>query len=224
MAPYLPLVPPVELVPPPKVTGEEMEGIRPADPEVRAKYNAENALLALYRIDLAVMYACAAWPVLYDGGWVPKQLEYTAGHETIYEPVDLAAYTASVIDRAVIFVQMGRCVQLQHTNEVAQRGNGVAEPSVAPFTPIFKDPVHDAAYLYELVRQGRHPNRRVSLHRTLELAEQCIYKLLQSRLALPDIYGPADLITRWSYYLWVDGNRMAVATIWENMAKFYKLN
>ncbi|MCJ1418166.1 hypothetical protein MMC32_004511 [Xylographa parallela] len=189
------MFPPEELVPPPKVTGEEMEGIRPADPEVRAKYHAENALLALYRIDLAVMHACAAWPVLYDGRWVPKQLEYTAGHDSIYEPVDLAAYTASGIDRAVTFIQTGRCFHFQHSNQVAQRWNGVSKPSVAPFTPIFKGPVHDVAYLYELVRQGRHPNRRVALHRTLELAEQCIYKLLQSRLDLPDIYGPADPIT-----------------------------
>ena len=213
-----------ELVPPPKVTGEEMEGVRLADPKARAKYNAESALLALFRIDLAIMHAWTACPNLYDGGWVSKQLKHIAGHDRIYKPVDLAAYTESVIERAVRFIQRVRCNQLQYTSRVSQERNGVSEPLVAPFTPIFENPVHDAASLYELVRQGRHPNRRVSLHRTLEMAEQCIYKLLQRPLRVTGRSSPPDMIQRWSYYLWVDGNRMDVATIWENMAKIYKVD
>ncbi|MCJ1385276.1 hypothetical protein MMC17_008397 [Xylographa soralifera] len=211
-------------VPPPKVTGEEMEGVRPADPKVRADYNAEKALLALFRIDLAIMHTLLMRCDRYKGGWVPKQLKHMASHNNIYEPIDLPAYTEYVIERAVRFIQTERCDDLQHTNRVAQSWNGVARPKVAPFTPIFEGPVHDAAYLYELVRQGRHPNRRVSLHRTLELAEQCIYKLLQRQLALPELYSFGEVIERFMYCLWVDGNHMDVATIWEYMAQYYKLN
>ncbi|MCJ1294824.1 hypothetical protein MMC34_006383 [Xylographa carneopallida] len=93
------------LVPSLKATGEEMEGIRPADPKIRAEHNAETALLTLFRLDLATMYVRTAWPVLYNGGWIPKQLKHTPSRATIYEPVDRAAYTASVIERAAAFIQ-----------------------------------------------------------------------------------------------------------------------
>ncbi|MCJ1388481.1 hypothetical protein MMC18_001328 [Xylographa bjoerkii] len=203
---------------------DEMEGVRFTDPEFRAEYNAELALLALFRIDLALKSFEPISHRAYDGCWVPKQLKHIADKNNIYEPIDLVAYTGYVVNRAVNFIQFEECYHLQHTNMITQRRVGVANPSLPPFTPIFMGPVHEATKLYELVRQVRHPDRKISLHRIYESAEQRIYELFRWRT---EHYGQRchDIgsYTQSMSFLWVDGNHIDVAMLWEMMASFYKV-